>query len=171
MDRHAGHSEPTSAHSSLMLARIALAVALSLFAPPEATWEWPVRHPPQVVRDFDAPRSEWGPGHRGLDLRARAGTAVIAPVSGRVHFRGDVVDRGVITIRTASGALVSMEPVRVDDDLGSRVRAGQRIGTVASGHCSAGCLHIGLRVDGEYRYPARELGILRRAQLVPWASS
>jgi murein DD-endopeptidase MepM/ murein hydrolase activator NlpD len=143
----------------------------SLVSPPPAVWTWPVATEKEVVRDFDAPDSEWGPGHRGLDLRASVGTVVVAPVSGRIHFTGDVVNRGVVTIRTASGWLVSMEPVRVDDEVGSRVRAGQRIGRVAPGHCPGGCLHIGLRVEGEYRSPARELGILRRARLLPFTNS
>lgn len=147
------------------------ALIASLVSPPPAVWTWPVATEKEVVRDFDAPDSEWGPGHRGLDLRASAGTVVVAPVSGRIHFTGDVVNRGVVTIRTASGWLVSMEPVRVDDEVGSRVRAGQRIGHVASGHCPGGCLHVGLRVEGEYRSPARELGILRRARLLPYTDS
>lgn len=122
---------------------------------------------PAVVRDFVAPHTPWGPGHRGLDLRARPGTPVVAPVSGRVFFSGDVVNRGVVTIETSEGWLISMEPVRLDQPVPRRVNAGQRLGRVASGHCSSGCLHIGLRVDGEYRSPARELGILRRARLLP----
>ena len=140
----------------------------SLFAPPEPVWQWPVDATPQVVRDFEAPHTEWGPGHRGLDLHAPAGTDVIAPVSGRVFFSGRVATRGVITIETGAGHLVSMEPVVVVEQPPSRVRAGVVIGEVARGHCPGGCLHIGLRVEGEYRSPARELGILRRARLMPF---
>jgi len=150
---------------------LAIALIASLSTPPPAIWKWPVATGPEVVRDFEAPESEWGPGHRGLDLRAPVGTVVVAPVSGRIHFTGDVVNRGVATIRTASGWLVSMEPVRVHEEVGSRVRAGQRIGRVATGHCPGGCLHIGLRIEGQYRSPARELGILRRARLVPFTTS
>lgn len=141
-------------------------IALSglLLAPP-ATWKWPVDHPPKVVRDFAAPLTEWGPGHRGLDLDAPVGSSVRAPVAGRIWFADRVATRGVVTIRTDQGHLVSMEPVITQVQAGQRVRAGQRVGTVASGHCRGGCLHIGLRVEGEYRSPALELGILRRAVL------
>ena len=129
-------------------------------------WIWPVDATPAVVRDFDAPASEWGPGHRGLDLAAKTGTTVRAPVSGSVSFSGRVVDRVVITITTADGEKVTMEPVKLDEEPPKTVRAGERIGRVARGHCFEGCLHIGLRVDDQYRSPARELGIERRAVLV-----
>jgi murein DD-endopeptidase MepM/ murein hydrolase activator NlpD len=155
-----------------MMTHIALVVALlatsatSLLEPPPATWTWPVNHTPSVVRDFDAPESPWGPGHRGLDLAASVGASVRAPVSGTISFSGEVATRGVITIRTHEGHLVSMEPV-VGMVTEGRVRAGEKIGSLAAGHCAGGCLHMGLRVNGEYRSPARELGILRRAILVP----
>lgn len=147
-------------------ATIALILTLGLTPPPPASWHWPVDGEHRVVRDFLAPPSPWGAGHRGLDLAARAGTPVRAPVSGRVSFSGRVVDRGVITIETADGWLVSMEPVEASMSSG-QVRAGQRLGVLQSGHCPGGCLHIGLRIEGEYRSPARELGILRRAVLQP----
>ena len=129
-------------------------------------WIWPVDATPAVVRDFDAPASEWGPGHRGLDLGARPGTTVRAPVSGSVSFSGRVVDRVVLTITTREGHKVTLEPVELEEEPRKTVRAGERIGRVARGHCPGGCLHIGLRVGDEYRSPARELGIERRAVLV-----
>lgn len=147
----------------MMLIALALVVT-GLFQPPDPVWRWPVDSAPLVVRDFVAPETPWGPGHRGIDVAARAGTRVIAPVSGTIHFSGDVAGRGVVTIRTPEGHLVSMEPVAISVD-GKSVRAGRAIGHVAHGHCAGGCLHIGLRVEGEYRSPARELGILRRAIL------
>lgn len=155
----------------MIIYALAAVLLANLVSPPPAVWNWPVANKPAVVRNFEAPQSQWGPGHRGLDLRAPAGTTVVAPVSGTLHFSGEVVNRGVVTIRTSSGWLVSMEPVQVNDEVGSRVRAGQRIGRVATGHCPGGCLHIGLRVDGQYRSPARELGILRRARLLPFTTS
>jgi murein DD-endopeptidase MepM/ murein hydrolase activator NlpD len=143
-----------------------IVIALAgLLAGPDASWVWPVKHSHAVVRPFDAPDSPWGPGHRGIDLAAALGDAVIAPVSGTIYFSGRVVNRGVITIKTEHGHLVSLEPVEATTTSG-RVRAGMRIGTVGSGHCSRGCLHVGLRVHDEYRSPAAELGVLSRAVLV-----
>ena len=145
---------------------ISAVALLGLLTPPAPVWDWPVDDKPAVVRDFQAPLTPWGAGHRGLDLRARPGTTVIAPVSGKIHFSGSVVTRGVVTIETAEGWLVSMEPVHVELD-SSRVVRGEEIGRVQRGHCPGGCLHIGLRIDGQYRSPARELGILRRSTLKP----
>ena len=147
-------------------ALIGAAAILGLFTPPAPLWHWPVEGEHAVRRDFQAPLTPWGAGHRGLDVTARPGTTVVAPVSGKVHFSGSVVNRGVITIETAQGWLVSMEPVDIELDR-SRVVRGEEIGRVQRGHCAGGCLHIGLRIDGDYRSPARELGILRRATLKP----
>jgi len=145
---------------------IVLSLVASFLQPPEPVWVWPVQATPQVVRDFDAPATEWGPGHRGLDLAARPGIEVVAPISGSVSFSGRVVDRVVITITTSDGDRVTLEPVELDEEPPTRVRAGQSLGRVAGGHCPQGCLHIGLREDDHYRSPARELGIERRAVLV-----
>lgn len=118
-------------------------LSVGITAPPPASWQWPVEGDQIVVRNFLAPNSPWGAGHRGLDLAARVGSHVRAPVSGRVRFSGQVVDRGVITIETAEGWLVSMEPIDASIRSG-RVSAGQKLGVVQVGHCSGGCLHIGL---------------------------
>lgn len=149
---------------------IALALAILAFfpPPPPPVWVWPTSGPAHVVRDFQAPESPWGPGHRGLDLAADS-PVIRAPVSGQVSFQGPVADRGVVTITTAHGWQVSMEPVESDLAQGAWVAAGQDIGQLQPGHCAGLCLHLGLRIEGEYRSPAQELGLLRRAVLLPWS--
>jgi len=87
-------------------------------------------------------------------------------VSGSVSFSGRVVDRVVLTITTPEGHKVTLEPVEIEEEPPKTVRAGERIGRVARGHCPGGCLNIGLRVGDQYRAPARELGSERRAVLV-----
>jgi murein DD-endopeptidase MepM/ murein hydrolase activator NlpD len=144
---------------------VVVAVLSGLLTVSDASWSWPVAHAHAVVRAFDAPDSPWGPGHRGIDLAAKKGDLVLAPVSGTIHFSGRVVDRGIITIKTGNGDLVSIEPVEATVTSGS-VKAGERIGRVGAGHCAGGCLHIGLRVQDEYRSPAQELGVLTRAVLI-----
>ena len=136
-------------------------------APADAVWVWPTTGPQQVVRDFEAPLTPWGPGHRGLDLAASS-DLVVAPVSGTVSFEGFVVDRGVLTITTLDGWKVSMEPVNTELDIGAHVTRGDVLGNLHEGHCDKRCLHIGLRVDDRYRSPARELGVEQRAVLLPW---
>jgi murein DD-endopeptidase MepM/ murein hydrolase activator NlpD len=148
---------------------VALWALVGLFSPPPATWVWPVGGSHQVVRDFVAPESPWGPGHRGVDIGASRSNALIAPVSGRVRFVGEVVSRGVVTIETADGFLVSMEPVTIEIPSGSMVRAGQTMGSVDSGHCPTRCLHLGVRRDGNYLSPMGFFGYERRAMLLPWS--
>jgi murein DD-endopeptidase MepM/ murein hydrolase activator NlpD len=150
-------------------------LALVLFAslipePPPASWQWPTEGPRTVLRDFQAPLTPWGAGHRGLDLAA-SGTAIRSPVSGVVTFSGLVVNRGVITITTDSGQKVSLEPVEPLVSTGTRVSQAELIATLAPGHCARLCVHIGLRTaDERYRSPRRELGVLQRAVLVPWGT-
>ena len=144
---------------------VVVAVLTGLLTVSDASWSWPVAHAHAVVWAFDAPDSPWGPGHRGIDLAAKKGDLVFAPVSGTIHFSGRVVDRGIITIKTSEGNLVSIEPVDALVTSGS-VKAGERIGKAGAGHCAGGCLHIGLRVKGEYRSPAHELRVLTRAVLI-----
>jgi murein DD-endopeptidase MepM/ murein hydrolase activator NlpD len=156
-------------HGSSMSILLSLILFVSaLFPPPpEATWVWPTEGNKEVLRDFQAPLTPWGPGHRGLDLAA-TGDVLLAPVSGRISFSGTVVDRGVVTIATDNGFLVSMEPVTTELSAGTWVNKGDQIGTLDEGHCSQLCVHIGLRVDGRYRSPRLELGVGLRSVLLPW---
>ena len=144
-------------------------VALGLLFPstPPATWVWPVSGPPIILRDFQAPATPWGAGHRGVDLAA-SDTRVVAPVSGVVSFAGVVVDRGVMTITTDKGHKVSLEPVTSVVSPGTRINAGDYIADLNEGHCQIVCLHLGLRVPDDYRSPRLELGVLERAVLLPW---
>ena len=142
-------------------------VLLLLLPPlPEATWHWPTQGPQSVVRDFRAPSSPWGPGHRGLDLAA-SGPEIFAPTRAWVSFSGLVATRGVLTLRTPDGALISMEPVESLVNLGDQVEAGDLIALIQPGHCPQLCVHLGLREGGEYRSARRELGILQRSVLLP----
>lgn len=130
-------------------------------------WVWPVSGPRVVLRAFVAPSTAYGPGHRGVDLSARDhGTAVVAVLSGVVHFAGVVVDRPVITIRQGQ-VLATVEPVEPLVAAGDVVRAGDTIGVLLPGHCAGACVHLGVRVAGEYVSPLLWLGGLQRAVLLP----
>ena len=147
---------------------IAFLILTTLIPPhPEAIWEWPTSGEHRVLRDFQAPLTPWGSGHRGLDLAA-TGDTIVAPVAGVITFSGWVVNRGVITITSAEGHRVSMEPVTALVPSGERVRAGEVIAELEPGHCPTLCVHLGLRVGEDYRSARRELGILKRAVLLPW---
>jgi murein DD-endopeptidase MepM/ murein hydrolase activator NlpD len=150
-----------------MLPLIVLLLSAVIPAPPAALWSWPTSGPQVVVRDFMAPLTPWGAGHRGLDLAAES-DEVYAPTSGRVSFSGWVVNRPVVTITTRAGYRLSFEPVSPLIDTGDWVTTGELIGVLEDGHCATRCLHFGLRVGEDYRSPRRELGILQRAVLLPW---
>jgi murein DD-endopeptidase MepM/ murein hydrolase activator NlpD len=154
---------------TLSVLSLIVTALLGLFSPPAASWVWPVAGQHAIVRDFHAPQTPWGPGHRGIDIAVSNTETLFAPVGGRLRFVGDVVDRGVVTIETTDGFLISMEPVTIDLPAGSVVRAGQVIGAVEPGHCASRCLHVGLRIAGQYVSPARFFGYERLAVLQPWS--
>jgi hypothetical protein len=134
---------------------------------PPAVWEWPTEGPHRILRDFQAPATPWGAGHRGLDLPA-SGPTIVAPLAGVVSFSGDVVDRGVLTITGPGGERVSLEPVTSELQTGDWVHSGEPIAELEGGHCPQLCLHLGLRVGDSYRSPRLELGVGLRAVLLPW---
>lgn len=156
----------------------AQAVTVASAAPSirEPGWVWPVDGPRVVVRPFVAPAEPWSAGHRGVDLGASAdGVPVRAVMAGVVHFAGVVVDRPVITVRDGQ-LLATVEPVEPTVVEGERVTAGQVIGLLLPGHCAATrrsgpCVHLGVRLAGDYVSPLRYLGGLQRAVLLPLIES
>jgi len=111
--------------------------------------------PGEVLHGFVAPARRWSAGHRGVDLQAAAGQAVLAPQSGVVAFTGTVAGRPVLTIRHDDGLLSSLEPVVAGRPVGARVARGDVVGMLAdgrsgtptaAGHCApTSCLHWGVR--------------------------
>lgn len=130
------------------------------------SWAWPVDTPRSVLRPFIAPATPYAAGHRGIDIRAPAGT-VFAPADGVVHFAGMVVDRPVLSIDHGSGVLSSYEPVTSTLNAGDQVSRGDPIGVVLPGHCASLCVHFGVRVDGEYVSPLAWLGGIPHSVLLP----
>ncbi|WBB62778.1 peptidoglycan DD-metalloendopeptidase family protein [Streptomyces sp. WMMC500] len=130
---------------------------------PAADAAWPVaggaRGRPVVVRGFEPPASPYGPGHRGVDLRAGAGQPVRAAAAGRVAFAGRVAGRGVLAVEhpgTGRPPLrTTYEPVVPAVREGARVAAGQVVGYLQGGayHCATACLHWGLRRGPSYLDP------------------
>lgn len=137
-----------------MRSAFALLAAPLLVAGVPAPWVWPLTPRPAVTRPFDGPPVPWSPGHRGVDLTANVGQAVLAPDAGVVVFAGTVVDRHVITVQHPDGLRSSFEPVSGELPVGTAVTRGQRIAAVATGtHCPAVCLHWGVRRDEQYLNP------------------
>jgi len=134
-----------------------------------ALWAWPVAAPHPIAKPYLAPATPYASGHRGLDVSAAAGATIRAPDDGVVHFTGFVVDRPVLSIDHGDGVISSYEPVATELVAGDTVRRGEAIGVLEAGHCASACLHLGVRVDGEYVSPLLFLGGQPRAVLLPLA--
>jgi murein DD-endopeptidase MepM/ murein hydrolase activator NlpD len=108
-----------------------------------------------IVRAFDPPDEPWLAGHRGIDLLASAGAAVVAVMAGRVSFAGRIGGTGVVVV-THGATRTTYEPVRATVRVGAEVAAGEQLGVLeASGHCTAGvCLHLGWLRGQTYLDPA-----------------
>lgn len=180
----------TRARRTRAAAAVGVALAIGTVAPAEATttatasvpgataseasarndplWAWPLAGPHTVSHGFEAPADRYSAGHRGIDLPAAPRAKVVSPTDGVVSFSGVVVDRPVLTLRTADGTLISLEPVSSELPVGTGVLRGQSLGTTAhGGHCADECLHLGVRVNGQYVSPMQFFGGVRRAVLLP----
>lgn len=131
----------------------------------------PVPPPALVLTPFRPPATRYGPGHRGVDLAAPAGTAIRAAADGTVGYAGSLAGRGVVSVQHADGLRTTYEPVQPTVRAGQWVTAGTVIGRLQPGHPScapADCLHWGARLpDGSYLDP---MSLLRpwRVRLKPW---
>ncbi|GAA2603896.1 hypothetical protein GCM10010304_61640 [Streptomyces roseoviolaceus] len=121
---------------------------------------WPVGSRPEVLRGWEPPATAYGPGHRGVDLAAAPGTPVRAVAGGRVSFAGRVAGKGVVSVELLPGTgepplRTTYEPVTATVEKHEEVAPGEVIGTVdATGsHCTATCLHWGLRRGETYLNP------------------
>ena len=140
---------------------------------PAPRFVWPLPGSPTVVRAFHPPAFQYGPGHRGVDLAAVAGTPVLAAGAGTVAFAGTVAGHGVVSVDHPGGLRTTYEPISPTVTVGDRVARGERIGTVQPGHpgCpSTVCLHWGVRrgpeQDRQYLDPLRLLAAAR-VRLLP----
>lgn len=124
-----------------------------------------------IVTPFRPAATPYGPGHRGVDLAAEAGSTVLAAADGVVVYAGRLVDRGVISIEHGGGLRTTYEPVRAGVSAGDVVRRGDPVGVVEVGHgpCApVACLHLGARMpDRVYLDPLALFGPWH-VRLKPW---
>lgn len=115
-------------------------------------WHWPVEEP-RLAKPFRKPTSDWGAGHRGIDLQTKPGEALLSPVDARIDFGG--LAFGVPTVVIEAGSLSSVfQPACLKPGFSSnsQVEIGDDFARVCSSsaqhHCSLGdCLHWSLRWD------------------------
>lgn len=166
----------TSGMFSALLRSLGLVVLIAVvLVPPRAEaaetdplahlgWVWPAT-PAQVTRAFVAPAHAYGPGHRGIDLRA---DAVRSPADGRIAFVGVVAGRDILTIDHGGGLVTTFEPVVTELAMGDTVARAALVGRVsAGGHATPGTVHFGVRFQSDYVNPLRLLGGVPRAVLLP----
>jgi len=119
-------------------------------------YSWPLSPMPAVAVPSREPTHRFGPGHRGVDLVAAPGSAVIAAAPGTVVFAGLLAGRGVVSLQHADGLRTTYEPVVPVVVAGTTVGPGTVLGTVSAGHgaCPTACLHWGVRRErGSYLDP------------------
>lgn len=117
---------------------------------------WPVGARPSVLRGWEPPATAYSRGHRGVDLAAAPGTPVRAVAAGRVLYAGRVAGKGVVSVElTGTELRTTYEPVAASVEKGDEVASGEVLGTVeATGsHCTATCVHWGLRKGEVYLDP------------------
>lgn len=138
-----------------VLVEVAGLTAPGAVAAPREGFGWPLAGTPAVLRPFRPPATDYGPGHRGVDLGAAAGDPVLAAGAGRVTYAGVLAGRGVVAVTHDSGLRTTYEPVRADVGVGDLVGLGDVLGELAAGHgsCPGDCLHWGLRRGDAYLDP------------------
>jgi murein DD-endopeptidase MepM/ murein hydrolase activator NlpD len=123
------------------------------------TWTWPGSGP--IVRGFDPPASPYGTGHRGIDIAAPIGTAVIAPAPGQVTFAGKVGGHLFVTIDHGAGLESTyswLSSIAVKK--GDLVDAADTIAASGPGHATdvVPTLHMGVKLHDVYVDPLDYLG-------------
>ena len=128
--------------------------------------------PADTVNQYLAPMTEYGSGHRGIDLPTVIGDRVLSPAAGVISFLGKVGYRNVISVSFGSSLTASMEPVCSELLEGTAVSIGDDIGFVCEPdpeyiwHCSEICLHFGTRSEAGYFSPLTLIGGLSPSRLI-----
>lgn len=140
----------------LAFAAALIAALLTSSSPAAASggWDWPVHG--QVVTPYRNGDDPYAAGqHRGVDIAAPVGTAVVAAEGGTIEYAGVAGSSGVtVAERTADGryTLSYLHLSSLSVRRGDAVAAGQPVGAVGiSGTRSSQVphLHFGVRVAGE----------------------
>jgi murein DD-endopeptidase MepM/ murein hydrolase activator NlpD len=112
------------------------------------------RHPVTTLRSF----------HNGIDIKARRGTKIVAPVDGKVltACRAGLMGR-MVKLRTSTGQhLYFGHMQKILCKKGDRVKKGQVLGTVgSSGRATGPHLHFSVKSSGKFINPTRLLSPLR----------
>ena len=145
----------------------------SLVAP---FWRAPVKAQLEVVRPFLRPSSDWGAGHRGIDILAQPDSEVLAPHKSIIAFANLAFGVPTVVLNHQDGSSQVFQPVCLlaTSETGQALQRGEAFGVYcrsdsAAGHCGAlECIHWSYRLDkSTYINPLRMLGLLMPASLLP----
>jgi murein DD-endopeptidase MepM/ murein hydrolase activator NlpD len=138
-------------------------------ADPRGSGTWPLLPQAEVVSGFAPPVSDYGAGHRGVDLAGSPGQRVHAALPGVVTFAGRLAGRGVVVVSHGE-TRTTYEPVRATVRVGDHVAAGAPLGVLQlpSSHCfPRACLHWGWLRGATYLDPLELVGA-GPVRLKPW---
>lgn len=107
-----------------------------------------------VTRRFEAPSSNWGPGHRGVDYGVAAGTLIRAAAPGTVVFAGRVPGGSAVTIAHSGGLETTYSGLsEVSVARGDHVIEGTWVGRAGTSHDGEPGLHFGVKLHDGYVDP------------------
>lgn len=139
-------------------------------------WMSPLNDKPEVLRPFLRPSSDWGAGHRGVDILATADSQVLAPHQSTIGFANLAFGVPTVVLNHEDGSSQVFQPLCLIEtsELGQILKPGQAFGVFCGGdskdgHCGQlGCIHWSYRLDKEtYINPLRMIGALQPATLLP----
>lgn len=155
----------------LLLGVAILACGIALAKPAWAAAGWPLDEAGSVLLGFGASYSSAeatsASTHRGIDIAADKGSAVRAPLAGRVTFSGRVPAAGggtcrAVTIATDSGAVTLLPLASTRVSKGDELAAAASVGTLAEeGDASSAAvhLHVGVKRGDVYIDPLSLLAL------------
>ena len=158
---------------------VAAAVVCGGTAVASAAERPPVLIPPvdgPISRFFEEPRTDFGPGHRGVDYAVASGTPVRAAAAGIVRFAGPVAGMLAVSIAHAGDVVTTYSALEeVSVTRGSVVGEGHWIGLAALSHPGGPQgLHFGVKLHDRYVDPLALLAPVdmdRALHLAPLVSS
>src|SRR6476646_8298909 len=153
-------------------ALLAAFVAALLSAGPAEAWTWPVAGPVLQPFAYDPAHPYAAGQHRGIDIGADAGEAVVAPAAGTVTFAGSVPTSGrSLTIATADGYAVTLTHLgSLTVAEGASVAEGEAVAAAGSSGTSElprTYLHFGIRLAAQPEGYLDPLRFLRPAAEAP----
>lgn len=155
----------------LLLGVAVLACAVALAQPSCAHAGWPLRDAGSTALGFgeayrttDATTSST---HRGIDISAEGGAAVLAPLAGSVTFVGRVPAVGggtvrAVTIASAKGSITLLPLSAASVSKGDSLAEGDAVGTLAEsgdGSSAGAHLHVGVKRGDLYVDPLAVLAL------------